>query len=72
MARLRFGVLIALLATLILTFVELGVLWLVNPLHALIATRLSGLLALPLHVPLLLTIPCAEFAIVVLLLVFGV
>ena len=71
-SRLRFGVLIALLATLILSLLEVGVLWLVNPLHALAGTRLAGLLVLPLHVPLLFTIPLAEIVIVALLLIFGV
>ena len=70
--RLRFGLLIALLATLILTLLEMGSLWLINPLHALISSRLIGLLALPLHVPLLFTIPLAEFVIVAVLLIFGV
>lgn len=72
MARLRFGLLIGLLVTLVLTLMEMGVLWLVNPLHALASTRLVGLLTLPVHVPLLLTIPLVEFVIFSLLLIFGV
>src|SRR5713226_10741977 len=62
-SRLFRGLLVGVGITLLLTGIELGVVWLLNPAFMLgkdTIHRFSALLALPLHIPLLLLIPFFE------------
>src|SRR5216684_1608874 len=63
LSRLFRGILVGVGITLLLTGIELGVVWLLNPAFILgrdTIHRFSALLALPLHIPLLLLIPFFE------------
>src|SRR5712692_3473767 len=63
LSRLLRAVLVGVGITLLLTAIELGVVWLLNPAFMLgkdTTHRFSALLALPLHIPLLLLIPFFE------------
>src|SRR5581483_267872 len=63
--RLLSSVLIGLGITLILTLLEIGILWLLNPLHLTGNTqqRFSAMLALPAHSPQWLLLPLGELAV---------
>src|SRR5581483_7544166 len=63
--RLLSSVLIGLCITLIFTLLEIGILWLLNPLHLTGNTqqRFSAMLALPAHSPQWLLLPLGELAV---------
>ncbi len=61
-SRLLFCLLIGLVGTLMLTLLEVGILWLVNPFHVLGSDSSAGLVALPSHAPQSLLVPIIELA----------